>query len=217
MRPKLPIARLLKAQRRWEKTLRKVTATSRKFITKPPKIRRKKEKLVEISTFGSNPGNLRMLTYVPPLLPARAPLVVVLHGCFADGARLRRGQRLVAAGQAARLCLLSMPNRPVPNNPNRCFNWFQSPRCPTGLRRGVVDPPDGHPHATEPQHRSLERIFITGLSAGRRPLASVMLATYPEVFLPGVWIIAGLPYGAVSGMRQVMHVMKRPQSRPTVS
>ncbi len=63
MRLKLPITRLLKAQRRWEKTLRTVTATSRKLITKPRKTRPKKSKLIEVSAFGSNPGNLRMLTY----------------------------------------------------------------------------------------------------------------------------------------------------------
>jgi poly(3-hydroxybutyrate) depolymerase len=90
MRLKLPIARLLEAQRRWEKTLVRATKTSRKLITRPRKTRPKKDKLIEISSFGSNPGNLRMLTYVPPQLPASAPLVVVLHGCL-QTARVRRG------------------------------------------------------------------------------------------------------------------------------
>src|SRR3712207_1409898 len=82
MRLKLPIAHLLKVQRRWEKTLVRATKTSRKLIAKPRKARPKKDKLTEISSFGSNPGNLRMLTYVPPQLPDSAPLVVVLHGCL---------------------------------------------------------------------------------------------------------------------------------------
>ena len=82
MRLKLPIAHLLKAQRRWEKTFVRATATSRKLITRPRKTRRKKDRLTEVSAFGSNPGDLRMLIYVPPQLPDSAPLVVVLHGCL---------------------------------------------------------------------------------------------------------------------------------------
>src|SRR5581483_5875668 len=37
--------------------------------------------LTEVQAFGSNPGALRMFKYVPPSLPASAPLVVALHGC----------------------------------------------------------------------------------------------------------------------------------------
>jgi poly(3-hydroxybutyrate) depolymerase len=35
----------------------------------------------EETGFGSNPGNLRMFSYVPADLAPRDPLVVVLHGC----------------------------------------------------------------------------------------------------------------------------------------
>jgi poly(3-hydroxybutyrate) depolymerase len=34
----------------------------------------------EVRNFGSNPGNLKMFTYVPDELQEPAPLVVVLHG-----------------------------------------------------------------------------------------------------------------------------------------
>ena len=37
--------------------------------------------LQEVKAFGSNPGRLRMLRYVPADLPKKSPLVVVLHGC----------------------------------------------------------------------------------------------------------------------------------------
>jgi hypothetical protein len=36
---------------------------------------------VEVTEFGSNPGNLRMFKHIPSGLPASSPLVVVLHGC----------------------------------------------------------------------------------------------------------------------------------------
>jgi poly(3-hydroxybutyrate) depolymerase len=49
------------------------------------------------------------------------------------------------------------------------------------------------------------RVFITGLSAGGA-MASVMLATYPDVFAGGA-IIAGLPYGAATNVQQAFENM----------
>jgi poly(3-hydroxybutyrate) depolymerase len=55
-------------------------------------------------------------------------------------------------------------------------------------------------HGIDPQ-----RVFVTGLSAGGA-MTSVMLATYPEVFAAGA-IIAGLPYGVASNMREALTEM----------
>ena len=209
MRLKLPIARLLKAQRRWEKTLVKVTATSRKLITKPRKTRPKKDKLTEVSSFGSNPGNLRMLTYVPPQLPNSAPLVVVLHGCLQTARAYDEGSGWSMLARRHGFVLVYAEQSRA-NNPNGCFNWFQ----PHDARRGSGEALSIRQMVTRMRRmHSIDptRIFITGLSAGGA-MTSVMLATYPEVFAGG-GIIAGLPYGAASGMRQVMSAMKRPQPR----
>lgn len=209
MRLKLPIARLLKAQRRWEKTLLKATATSRKLLTRPRKTRPKKDKLTEVSSFGSNPGNLRMLTYVPPQLPDSVPLVVVLHGCLQTARDYDEGSGWSMLARRHGFALLYAEQSQA-NNPNRCFNWFQ----PQDARRGSGEALSIRQMVTHMRRtHSIDpaRIFITGLSAGGA-MASVMLATYPEVFAGG-GIIAGLPYAAASGVRQVMSAMKRPQPR----
>ncbi|WP_036350423.1 PHB depolymerase family esterase [Microvirga sp. BSC39] len=211
MRLKLSIAPLLKAQRRWEKALVKATATSRKFITKPRKTRLKKSKLTEVSAFGSNPGNLRMLTYVPPQLPDSAPLVVVLHGCLQTARAYDEGSGWSLLARRHGFALVYAEQSQT-NNPNRCFNWFQ----PHDARRGSGEALSIRQMVTRMRRTySIDptRIFVTGLSAGGA-MTSVMLATYPEVFAGG-GIIAGLPYGAASGMRQVMSAMKRPQPRST--
>src|SRR3546814_18181069 len=49
-------------------------------------------------------------------------------------------------------------------------------------------------------------IFVTGLSAGGA-MASVMLATYPEVFAGGA-IIAGLPYGTATSLPEAFDRMR---------
>jgi feruloyl esterase len=199
----------LKAQRRWEKTLRTVTATSRKLITKPRKSKPKKGKLTEVSAFGSNPGNLRMLTYIPPQLPPRAPLVVVLHGCLQTAREYDEGSGWSLLAKRHGFALVYAEQNRA-NNPNRCFNWFQSHDARRGsgealsIRQMITRM--RRTHSIDPT-----RTFITGLSAGGA-MASVMLATYPEVFVGG-GIIAGLPFGAASGLRQVMHAMKKPQAR----
>ncbi|WP_210335573.1 PHB depolymerase family esterase [Microvirga sp.] len=209
MRLKLPIAHLLKAQRHWEKTLVRATKISRKLITKPRRTRPKKDKLTEVTSFGSNPGNLRMLTYVPPQLSNSAPLVVVLHGCLQTARDYDEGSGWSMLARRHGFALVYAEQSPA-NNPNHCFNWFQ----PHDARQGSGEALSIRQMVTRMRRtHSIDpaRIFVTGLSAGGA-MASVMLATYPEVFAGG-GIIAGLPYGAASGLRQVMSAMKRPQTR----
>ncbi len=56
------------------------------------------------------------------------------------------------------------------------------------------------------------RIFVTGISAGGA-MTSVMLATYPEVFVGGA-IIAGLPFGVATNVREALSGMFQSPSHP---
>lgn len=55
------------------------------------------------------------------------------------------------------------------------------------------------------------RISVTGLSAGGA-VATMMLATYPEVFAAGA-IIAGLPFGIAGSLREAVSGMLQSPSR----
>jgi poly(3-hydroxybutyrate) depolymerase len=57
-----------------------------------------------------------------------------------------------------------------------------------------------------------DRIFVTGLSAGGAT-TSVMLATYPELFEAGA-VIAGLPFGVATNVREALNGMFQSSSRP---
>jgi len=86
----------------------------------------------EIDDFGSNPGRLRMLAYVPAGgARARAPLVVVLHGCGQSAAEFARATGWTALADELGLTLV-MPEQSGRNNQGRCFQWFQ----PTQIARG---------------------------------------------------------------------------------
>ncbi len=165
--------------------------------------------LVETADFGSNPGALKMYSFVPEELPRGAALVVVLHGCgqTAAGYDLGAGWSTLARHYGFALLL---PEQQVANNANTCFNWFN----PADIKRGkgeagsirqmiarmVVD------HKLDPR-----RIYITGLSAGGA-MTSVMLAAYPDVFAAGA-IVAGLPFGIATNLRQALNGMMQASSR----
>ena len=91
------------------------------------------------------------------------------------------------------------PEQRFTNNPNMCFNWF----VPEHARRDIGEPLSIRQmvaamvarHGIDP-----ERIYVTGLSAGGA-MASILLATYPDVFAGGA-IIAGLPFGAARSIGQ---------------
>jgi poly(hydroxyalkanoate) depolymerase family esterase len=165
--------------------------------------------LGEISAFGSNPGQLRMWTYIPPGLPAGAPLVVVLHGCGQSASGYTNGTGWNDLADRYGFGVLA-PEQTPQNNPNGCFNWFQP-----------EDTARGHGEAASIKQMidtmlaiygfDEGRVFVTGLSAGGA-MTSVMLATYPETFAGGA-IIAGLPYGAAPNLSEALRAMRKPGAR----
>jgi poly(hydroxyalkanoate) depolymerase family esterase len=166
--------------------------------------------LLEVTGFGANPGQLKMFAFVPDELQPKPALVVVLHGCgqTASGYDLGAGWSRLATRYGFALL---MPEQQASNNPNGCFNWFNP--NDTARDRGeacsirqmiarMVGDAGIDPH----------RVFVTGLSAGGA-MTSVMLATYPEVFAGGA-IIAGLPFGVATNVREALSGMFRSPSHP---
>src|SRR3954464_9257510 len=166
--------------------------------------------LVETAEFGSNPGSLRMFSFVPPNHEPAPALVVVLHGCGQTAAAYDFGAGWSTLAKHYGFALL-MPEQQAANNANVCFNWF-NPEDTTrdsgeacSIRQMIarmVDDVGVDPH----------RIFVTGLSAGGA-MTSVMLATYPDVFAGGA-TIAGLPFGVATNMREALNGMFQTPPRP---
>ncbi|MET0430451.1 MAG: PHB depolymerase family esterase [Microvirga sp.] len=163
-------------------------------------------RLHETPEFGPDPGNLRMLSHVPDTLSASPALVVVLHGCTQNAAAYDQGAGWSALADRHGFALL-LPEQRKANNPNTCFNWFQLHQTARGMGEALsirsMIATMAREHGIDPQ-----RIFITGLSAGGA-MASVMLATYPEVFAGGA-IIAGLPYRAATDIPSAFQSMSHP-------
>jgi poly(hydroxyalkanoate) depolymerase family esterase len=166
--------------------------------------------LSEQKGFGSNPGNLRMFTYVPAHLPPHAPLVVVLHGCAQTAGGYDFGTGWSALADRHGFALL-LPEQKRTNNPNTCFSWFTAEN--TARDRGEalsIRQMIARMEAAHDIDRS--RVYVTGLSAGGA-MTGVMLATYPELFAGGA-IIAGLPYGSAGNVQEAFDAMFQGKVRP---
>jgi poly(hydroxyalkanoate) depolymerase family esterase len=149
------------------------------------------DRLADLGAVRDNPGNLIGRCYVPPGVKRGTPLVVVLHGCTQNAAVYDHGSGWSRLADRHGFALL-FPEQQRANNAMLCFNWFTANDTQRGMGeaasiRSMIETMT-RVHGVDPK-----RIFVTGLSAGGA-MASVMLATYPEVFAGGA-IIAGVAYG----------------------
>lgn len=163
--------------------------------------------ITEVTSFGSNPGALKMFVHVPPSLAAGAPMVLVLHGCAQGAADMATTGWSELADQAGFLAVY--PEQEIANNPARCFNWAGEYGDPSDLQRGkgenlsikqMVDQAVTD-HGSDPK-----RVFVVGFSAGGGT-AAIMAATYPDVFA-GAATLAGLPYDCTTTYAEVSGCMK---------
>lgn len=160
--------------------------------------------LEEMTGFGSNPGKLVARTFVPDSLGKGAPLVVVLHGCTQNAALYDKGSGWSQLAGREGFALL-YPEQQRSNNSNLCFNWYQ----PGDANRGRGEAQSISQMVTHMIARyglDRSRVYVTGLSAGGA-MASVMLATYPELFAGGA-VIAGLPFASARTLPEALERMR---------
>src|SRR6266516_3565723 len=142
--------------------------------------------LTEVTSFGSNPGNLRMLTYVPKDLPAAAPLVVVLHGCTQTAHSYDLGTGWSTSADRYGFAVL-LPEQRTGNNPLQACNWFKPEHFvrdsgePLSIRQMVEWMAVNH-------GIDRRRVYVNGVSAGGA-------------------IIAGLPYRCANDLQEAFECM----------
>jgi poly(hydroxyalkanoate) depolymerase family esterase len=159
---------------------------------------------VEVTNFGSNPGNLIMFKYVPDRVNNPAPLVVVLHGCAQESPRFAEKAGWMQIADRMGL-VLAIPGQKTENEPGNCFRWPD----PADIERDkgealsikqMVD------KLKSDHNINSKRVYVAGLSAGGA-MTSVMLATYPDIFAGG-GIVAGIPYRCAENLLDAQECMK---------
>jgi poly(hydroxyalkanoate) depolymerase family esterase len=167
--------------------------------------------LVQVTNFGSNPGNLNMYVYRPDGLGSGAPVVVALHGCSqnANAYYTNSGWRKYADLFGF---IAVFPEQKTANNASACFNWFNAGDVARGQGEALsVKQMVDYVQSTYGADPS--RTFVTGLSAGGA-FAAVMLATYPDVFEAGS-IVAGIPYGCAPATSPYICMLTGVSKTPT--
>lgn len=152
--------------------------------------------LTEVTGFGSNPGALKMFTFVPSGLPSGAPLVVVLHGCTESASSYSTQTEWGNLGQRFGFATVFAEQESA-NNSLSCFNWFQT---------GDISRDQGEALSIKQMVDRMKstvgsdpaRIFVTGMSAGGL-MTTVMMATYPDVFAGGA-VMSGGPYRCATSL-----------------
>jgi poly(hydroxyalkanoate) depolymerase family esterase len=181
----------------------------------PENIGQTSSALEAVTTFGTNPAQLKMYRYTPANMPAGPrPLVVVLHGCTQTAAAYENAG-WSALADAWKFHVLYPEQNNTRNNSGGCFNWggrwksapqtfvfTPEPLDLTEIARGhgenqsikeMVDKMKAD-HPVDDK-----RVFITGLSGGGA-MAALMLAVWPDVFSGGA-IFAGIPYGCATNKK----------------
>ncbi len=141
--------------------------------------------LEEVTSFGANPGGLKMYVHAPA---GKTPVAVVLalHGCTQSAADyVSAGWNEVADREGL---VIVYGEQQSANNGMKCFRWWEPSQIGDGGEARSLA------NMVEAAHAKYgtKRAFVTGLSAGGA-MTSVMLAAYPDVFEAGA-VMAGLPY-----------------------
>ena len=144
----------------------------------------------QVNSFGTNPGNLLMYSYIPTNISAKAPLVVVLHGCTETATSFEGDSGWDTLSNHHKFYVIHAQQQST-NNISECFNWFQSTDYSRDQGEAysikqMIDYMKSHYNIDSTE------VFVTGLSAGAC-MTAVMLASYPEVFSAGA-IMAGTPF-----------------------
>ena len=173
--------------------------------------------LTPVTSFGSNPGALKMFEFVPTGLASNAPLVVVLHGCTESASSYSTQTEWGNLANRFQFAVVFAEQQSA-NNSLSCFNWFQPGDTSRGQGEALsikqmVDTATSA-HGSDPA-----RVFVTGISAGG-VMTEVMMATYPDVFAGG-GVMSGLTYGCAMSVTdangcQMGSVSKTPQQWGTL-
>lgn len=134
---------------------------------------------------------------------ARAPLLVMLHGCQQGAIDFAAGTCMNELAEEAGVVVL-YPEQPASENMMRCWNWFEHQDRSThagdaaliaALTRDVVV-----------EHNiDASRVYVAGMSAGGA-LAAVLARDYPDVFA-ALGVHSGVGAGLADDMFSAMRVM----------
>ncbi|WP_330440661.1 PHB depolymerase family esterase [Micromonospora sp. NBC_00821] len=147
--------------------------------------------LTEVTSFGDNPGRMRMHVYVPDNRPTRPAVVVAMHGCGGSGPGFYSGSEFASLADRYGYIVI-YPSATQQAGFGNCFDvWSDAAK----RRGGGSDPVSivsmvryvQQQYAADP-----ERVYATGSSSGGM-MTNHMLALHPDLFKAGAAFM-GVPF-----------------------
>ncbi|WP_433357239.1 extracellular catalytic domain type 1 short-chain-length polyhydroxyalkanoate depolymerase [Micromonospora saelicesensis] len=147
--------------------------------------------LTEVTSFGDNPGRMRMHVYVPDNRPTHPAVVVAMHGCGGSGPGFYSGSEFASLADRYGYIVI-YPSATQQAGFGNCFDvWSDAAK----RRGGGSDPVSivsmiryvQQQYAADP-----ERVYATGSSSGGM-MTNHMLALYPDLFKAGAAFM-GVPF-----------------------
>ena len=147
--------------------------------------------LVEVTSFGDNPGGMRMHVYVPDTRPANPAIVVAMHGCGGSGPGFYSGSEFASLADRHGFIVI-YPSAQQQAGFGKCFDtWSDAAK----RRGGGSDPVSIVSMVNYVEQRyggDPDRVYATGSSSGGM-MTNHMLAVYPDVFKAGAAFM-GVPF-----------------------
>jgi len=168
------------------------------------------ERLLEISNFGKNDGNLKLFVHPPKNTKIEnQSLVIVLHGCSQNAEKVEFQSGWSELADKYNFMVI-YPEQKMSNNVSNCFNWFykQDINPNSGESSSILEMID---YMKNNYSIDASKVFICGLSAGAAMTVN-LLANKPEIFSAGA-CLAGGAYGLATNFVQAAKGMMNPPNK----
>jgi acetylxylan esterase len=151
--------------------------------------------LTQVTTdFGPNPRNVSFYIYVPKVLRAKPPVLVVPHWCHGTAQDAFRGRGYASLGDKYGFISIYPESA---DKANLCWDVSSNASLTHnggGDALGIVSMVRW---TFEKYGGDKDRVFVSGTSSGAM-MTNVLLGSYPDVFAAGsAW--AGVPFGCFAG------------------
>ena len=146
--------------------------------------------LTEITSFGSNPSQLRMFVYVPATVTAKPAIVVAVHYCHGDGPAFFAGSQFDELADRYGYIVI-YPS--VTQASDGCFDVASAASLTHNGGSDSLGIVSMVTYVEQHYNGDPSRVYATGVSSGGM-MTNVLLGSYPDVFKAGA-AFAGVPFG----------------------
>jgi acetylxylan esterase len=150
--------------------------------------------LQQISSFGTNPTNVRMYLYRPPNVVANPALIVAMHYCTGTAQAYFSGTQYANLADAQRTFIVLYPHAP---DSGGCWDVHTNATFTHNAGGDSLGIASAVRYAIANYGVDANRVFATGTSSGAM-MTNVLAGAYPDLFKAGA-AFAGVPYACFSG------------------